>query len=341
MPAKAPQTPAALNSMRHLFSAAAAAPPTPDMQGLSSMLDASPSKAPKYGTLGDRMRASPEANELLSPSKSSPRKKVTLGSSPEKARRGVRRSHAAEVAVPVFSSPAKTSVPAPVPASPVATAPEQPAYEAELQVTVFDATAMDAQNEALAQALTEAEETDEAFAVTPVISEVILEEPAVEKEPADSPQLSDEAMPVVERNPSRSPRGHEAGPEAAPAPVAAEEAQVEVAAVEQPEPVDLSPSKTRASRRAASASPTKRTARSASPTKRAPQSSPVKRAAAAEVFAEETVPEVVEDAAAIVEEAQPEETAAEPGPASPAKPSRRTGGRKAKQAATEAISATL
>uniref|UniRef100_V5EAA3 Uncharacterized protein n=2 Tax=Kalmanozyma brasiliensis (strain GHG001) TaxID=1365824 RepID=V5EAA3_KALBG len=343
-PSQAPQTPAALNSVRHLFSAAAvAAPATPDMHGLGSMLDASPSKTPRYGSLGDRMRSSPEGSELLSPSKSSPRKKAILGSSPEKARRGVRRSQAAEVAVPAV----RADAPAAVPDQTSETATEQPAFEAELHVTMLDASAMDAQNEAIAQAFAateehavDAEEVLEDFAATSIIEDVILEEPAGEEELADEETAQVDASPVDD--PIEEAVAEPAVP-AARAPVAVEERAEEVSPVEQPATVEPSPSKTRASRRAASASPVKRTARSASPTKRALRSSPVKRGAASEVFAEETVQEAVQEPEAPVLEAQPEEAAAEPEAAaelevsSPAKPARKTGGRKAKQAATEAL----
>lgn len=127
-----PQTPAAFDTLRHLFSAPAA-PNTPDMQGLGTMLGESPSKSspskPQYGTLYDRMRANPEMAQLMS----SPTKPAT---SPRKPRSSVRRSQAAE-------SPARSATTRSVASTP------RPAFEAELHVTLFDTSVIDAQNEAM------------------------------------------------------------------------------------------------------------------------------------------------------------------------------------------------
>ena len=433
---QAPQTPAALNSVRHLFSAASAAPATPDMHGLASMLHtSSPEKPPHYGTLGDRMRANPEIVELLSPVKSSPQKKAAsnaspvksspvksspiksspvksspVKSSPVKSRRGVRRSEAAELLLPLpatpraqasrpdLPSPAVTPLPESVVAPPLETAPVQPAFEAELHVTMFDATAMDAENEAIAQAIvqaqedaaSEAAELEQAVqhqqeaeleqqaelekALAEQFAEEVQFEETVEEEPVPLPS-TEEVAPIelvaevaepVEEVDTAAEDVHtevvpEVLPEEVPAPVAAPvlaEESLPAASTEEQVSVEVSPSKTRASRRAASASPTKRTARSASPTKHAARSSPVKRApvTAAEVFAEKPAAEapVEEPAAELPVEAVAEQPTVQPRdeiesqpepeklePESPSKPTRRTTGRKAKQAATEAISATL
>ncbi|GAC94197.1 hypothetical protein PHSY_001768 [Pseudozyma hubeiensis SY62] len=359
-PLQPPQTPAALNSMRHLFSAASAAPATPDMQGLGDILQPNPEKPPQYGVLGDRMRANPEIVELLSPSRSSPRKKAMLGSSPVKGRRGVRRSQAAEVAVSTPATPRAAPAPCSAAATPVPAAVEPVAspmpagFEAELHVTMFDASAMDAENEALAQALTESEEQvvhdeqeSEAVAAEPTVAEDLENDDAMEEQPHASVQESEESEqssePITE-------------PEAAEVVNAAEEAdavsadvapvQEQLASPEKPAAAEASPLKPRASRRAASASPKKRTARSASPTKRALQSSPIKRSAAPAGPARDVLAPQTEISQETTEEAHTEEVHEEQDPveeeaSSPSKPTRRTGSRKAKQAAEEAITATL
>ncbi|KAJ9475917.1 FHA domain-containing protein [Pseudozyma hubeiensis] len=359
-PLQPPQTPAALNSMRHLFSAASAAPTTPDMQGLGDMLRSSPERAPQYGVLGDKMRANPEIVELLSPSRSSPRKKAMLGSSPVKGRRGVRRSQAAEIAVSTPATPRAAPAPflaaaTPVPAAVEPVASPMPAgFEAELHVTMFDASAMDAENEVLARALTDSEEQvvqdeheSEAVAVETTVAEDLENDDAMEEQPHASVQESEESeqasMPITE-------------PEAAEVAEVVEEAdavsadvapvQEQAASPEKRAVAEASPSKSRASRRAASASPTKRAARSASPTKRALQSSPIKRSAAPAAPAREVFAPNIEIAQETTEEAHKEEAQEEQHPveeevSSPSKPTRRTGSRKAKQAAEEAITATL
>ncbi|SPO31636.1 uncharacterized protein UTRI_06328_B [Ustilago trichophora] len=412
-----PQTPVALNSVRHLFSAASAAPAIPDMHGLASMLQtSSPEKPPQYGTLGDRMRANPEIVELLSPVKTSSKKKAALSSSPIKAspikaspvksspvksspvksspvksspvkgRRGVRRSEAAELLLPLpatpraiasrpdIPSPAVTPLPESVVVSPLEVAAVQPAFEAELHVTMFDATSMDAENEAIAQAFVQAHETEAPLAseveeqeqndeveqdaeveptpIQQIEEETQLEEAAEEEEPVALPKAEEVAQVEVLEGSAEPAQEVEvkiavdvteehAVPSAAPVIV---EENDSVASIEEQTPVDSSPYKTRASRRAASVSPTKRTARSASPTKRAARSSPVKRAdaAPAAIFAEEPNDKsVVLSAEQVQEEAEAQIKSDEVGPESPSKPTRRTGGRKAKQAAAEAISATL
>ncbi|SPO30398.1 uncharacterized protein UTRI_06328 [Ustilago trichophora] len=386
-----PQTPAALNSVRHLFSAASAAPATPDMHGLAYMLqENSPEKPPQYGTLGDRMRSDPEIVKLLSPVKTSPKKKGTpssspIKSSPVKGRRGVRRSEAAELLLPFpatpraiasrpdIPSPAVTPLPESVVASPLEAAAVQPAFEAELHVTMLDATSMDAENEAIAQAFVQAQETDaplvseveeqddkveqdaevEATPTEQIEEEIQLVKVAEEEEPVALPKAGEVAQVEMLEGPTEPVQEVEdvvtvevAEEPAVPvvAPIAAEEKAPSVD-IEVQTPVETSPSKSRASRRAASTSPTKRTARSASPSKRAARSSPVKHAVAApaaEIFAEEPFDNFIAlptEQAQGEDEAQPESDMV--GPESPSKPTRRTGGRKAKKAAAEAISATL
>lgn len=405
-PLQAPQTPAALNSVRHLFSAASAAPATPDMRGLGALLNPSPEKASKYGNLADKMRANPDIAELLSPSRSSPKKKAILGSvpSPVKGRRGVRRSQAAEIAAPAPVTPQARDYQLD-PASPTVTsslpsseAPPQvqPAFEAELQVTMFDASAMDAENEALAQALAESnvQEAHRVEAIEPIAAEPAindhLQEAAVQvQEPAsllESEELGQtlepihsvieevvheavveeqEAAPVLEgeelghvseslREPETLEvvKGTEEAirvPTADVVPVGAEQQEALNARSEEPAPVEASPAKTRTSRHAASASPVKGTARSTSPTKRALRSSPIKRSAAASTqvapgLAPETETaqeETMQEAAVPTEQSQPENELIEIGRSSASKPARRTAARKAKLAATEAISTTL
>lgn len=392
-PLQVPQTPAALNSVRHLFSAASAAPATPNMHGLANLLQPSPEKVPQYGTLGDRMRATnPEIVELLSPVKASPKKSTTAPSpSPTKSRRGVRRSQAAELAMPLPATPrAFTSRPeVPFVARPVEPAPAEPAYEAELHVTMFDATAMDAENEAIARAIAQAQEqeTAETFELEQAVEleheaelqqeadlektlaehfaeEAQLEE-AVEGEHASVAEAEEDAPVEVTEEATGAGQGVEAeavvevaeeDEVASPAGATSVDVSVPGEASQEQAFVEASPLKSRASRRAASSSPVKRAARSASPTKRTVRSSPVKRApvpvAAPEVFSPEPVVEkptetmveiVIESTARTQEEstAQAEQEATEPEPASPSKPTRRAAGRKAKQAATEAISATI
>lgn len=386
-PLQVPQTPAALDAVRHLFSASSAAPATPDMRGLGSMLNLSPEKTPRYGALGDKMRANPEIAELLSSSKSSPKKKAMLdATSPVKGRRGVRRSQAAEVAVAHPATPRTLGSRSDVASPAVTPLPtrvvEQPAFEAEMHVTTFDTSAMDAQNEALAQALSESEERVaeeveeivEPVAALEVVEEVLPEVYAEEEELAacqeseefrsvtDADAVQETEVEVVEETAAEAeaeaevvnetaPAAEEVSVPAVAATVAEVQQEVEAASPEKPAAVEASPSKPRASRRGACSSPIKRTGRSASPTKRTLRSSPVKRAAAAapaveapaasEVFAPETTQQDVEEVIVSAEEDQRAEAAVETESSSPTKPSRRTGGRKAKQAATEAISATL
>ncbi|CBQ71279.1 conserved hypothetical protein [Sporisorium reilianum SRZ2] len=354
-PLQIPRTPAALDSVRRLFSASAAAPATPDMRGLGTML-ASPQKTPRYGALGDKMRANPDIVELLSPSKS-PKKQGVLGAaSPAKGRRGVRRSQAAEVAATPRAVESRTdaAVPAVTPLSTRAVE-RGPAFEAELHVTVFDAAAMDAQNEVLAQAVCESQGTvDEVEPVEEAASAV--EEEALQvfapEQELVAPQENEDLAPVAEVAPEAAAEvveetATQPEAEAVPAPAVAEtivakQPEAAVASATEPLAVEASPAKTRASRRNASSSPVKRTARSASPTKRALRSSPVKRAAAAipaaEVF---TAQQAAEEVIAQAEDEQQAEAVVETEASSPTKPARRTGGRKAKQAATEAICATL
>lgn len=350
-----PQTPAALDSVRHLFSAASAAPATPDMRGLTSMLNASPEKTPQYGMLGDRMRANPGISELLLPSKQSP-KKQAAGLSPAKSRRGVRRSEAAESPVALPSTPrapARRSsaaiAPLPAPAEQVQTLP---AFEAELHVTTIDSSAMDAENEALAQAI-----ADSSAHLEPVWSRMANNEAAHAEEEIEEPQTVErvEEQPIPESAPTQSvvevPEPVQEAEAAEEIPVVAETPELgeatpsaddaAVESAEAPAAIEDSPVKPRTSRRAASASPVKRTARSASPTKRAAatRSSPVKRSAAppAEVVPEEIVVEAVQEAEPEFisqAEAVPEPEQTEP--ECPVKPVRRAGGRKAESAATEA-----
>ncbi|KAJ1024176.1 hypothetical protein NDA16_003015 [Ustilago loliicola] len=377
-PQMPPQTPAALDSVRHLFSAAANAPATPDKHGLGAMLQTSPEKPAQYGTLGDRMRADPEISQLLSPAKSSPKKKAMVAGSLAKSRKGVRRSEVAELPVTPRRDAAREEVASALPSPFVQAQREaQPEFEAELHVTMFDAREMDAQNEAIAQAYT-GTEVEEASILheepeleqEEVVQEAELEqdgefeqeqelqqeaepEQADEVEPTPVVQLDEDAQleKVAIKEPVALPEFDEpahveeeqvANPvhEAAvveklaveepicPTPAQVEEEPVIESTTEETEEplVETSPAKPRASRRAASASPTKRTVtRSASPTKRNTRSSPVKRSAPAPAPAPEPIK--------ISEEETPLE------PSSPTKPTRRTGGRKAKLAATEAISA--
>ncbi|SAM86132.1 uncharacterized protein UBRO_08535 [Ustilago bromivora] len=350
-PQMPPQTPAALNSIRHMFSAAAnTAPATPDMNGLATMLQTSPEKTAQYGTLGDRMRANPEISQLLSPANASRRKEAEVEASPIRGRRGVRRSEVAEMPVALPATP-KASVAREASSlpSPFVQAERDPelAFEAELYVTMFDAAEMDAQNEAITQAFAEAEEQqgseqggvleqeadlepeagfeqkaepeqiyrpdpDEELVQDAPLEEVATEEPVALSDTAEQAHVEEEQ--VVEPV-------HEAA--------IVEESVIEEPVVVEPVAAEPSPVKPRASRRATSESPTKRTAaRSDSPTKRNTRSSPVKRASAAEPngVSEE------EPSAPVVEEVPVESS-------SPTKPTRCTGGRKAKLAATEAISA--
>lgn len=350
-PQMPPQTPAALNSIRHMFSAAAnTAPATPDMNGLATMLQTSPEKTAQYGTLGDRMRANPEISQLLSPANASRRKEAEVEASPIRGRRGVRRSEVAEMPVALPATP-KASVAREASSlpSPFVRAERDPelAFEAELYVTMFDAAEMDAQNEAITQAFAEAEEQqgseqggvleqeadlepeagfeqkaepeqiyqpdpDKELVQDAPLEEVATEEPVALSDTAEQAHVEEEQ--VVEPV-------HEAA--------IVEESVIEEPVVVEPLAAEPSPMKPRASRRAASESPTKRTAaRSDSPTKRNTRSSPVKRASAAEPngVSEE------EPSAPVVEEVPVESSP-------PTKPTRRTGGRKAKLAATEAISA--
>lgn len=374
-----PQTPAALNSVRQLFSTASAAPATPDTDGLASMLHASPGKQPQYGTLGDRMRAKPEIVELLSPSTRSPRKKALLSPSPVKNRRGVRRSEAAEVVVPLPATPraraARPELPSPavtpLPA-PIQTVATRPAFEVELHVTTFDTASMTSEPQ---PAESQAEEANTAEA-SPLEEEQVslpfsehVDDIQVEEAPDQEPVVlaeheavaSRERMEVATEAVEQSYPQHEpsavtedvviaAGPDVGAAalnaaPTASEE-EIEVKSPEATNVSSASPAKPRTSRRAASASPTKRTARTASPVKRSVRSSPVKRvpAAAAEAFARGAA----EDSTAQLSGPAHEEPETETKPEqrsqeieTPTKPMRRLGGRKAKQAATEAITATL
>ncbi|SNX87870.1 uncharacterized protein MEPE_06581 [Melanopsichium pennsylvanicum] len=399
-PLREPQTPAALNSVRHLFSAYSAAPNTPDMQGLGGLLNEpnSPeqpaSSLQLYGTLGDRMRAAadPEIAQLLSPITST--KKKTSASPVKSTRRGVRRSEAAELVVPLPATPRAMAVRGELPSAAVTPLPEavveapfeneavqQGVFEAELHVTMIDTREMDAQNETIACAFaisqgkpTPAEEKE----FEDLRQEVELEQ-AVDAEVAPVEQLVHEtkSRQAVAEEFVAQPEGLEKVSEPAqeldaelvsvtPAeevvpPVVALAVAEEFApesATEEPEQLESSPSKSRASGRATSASPKKRAARS-SPVKRAPASKP-------EIFAEEIIAEhiaepavepatepatepVTETAKTLAE--RPPTTAREdltsgPEPTqsereSPTKPARRgPGSRKAKQAASSAISAT-
>lgn len=358
-----PQTPAALNSMRHLFSAASAAPGTPNMDGLASMLQPSPEKTPQYGVLGERMRAAnPEFSAILSPSKRSPAK-AALAASPSKPRRSVRRSEAAEVLVPVatiaapstplatpatpralpsmpdLATPAVTPLPTPV-------AEMQPAFEAELHVTMFDAAAMDAQNEVIAQALVDSEVTQVDAESQEVHAEAedaeSTADAAIEPEaaPVDDAQIEDVAV-AASPEPTHEETDVVADEQEVPAP----HEEIEAAAEEQeaPAPAEPSPTKTRTSRRAASVSPTKPRTRSVSPTKRATRSSPVKRAFAdtAPQPEAESAEEVATTAAEVFGQPEDAVEAEEDASESPSKATRRTGTRKAKAAASQAIAEVL
>ncbi len=342
-----PQTPAALNSMRHLFSAAAAAPGTPNMNGLASMLQPSPEKTPQYGVLGERMRAAnPEISAILSPSKRSPTK-AALAASPSKPRRSVRRSEAAEVLVPVatiaapptplatpttpralpsmpdLATPAVTPLPTPV-------AEVQPAFEAELHVTMFDAAAMDAHNEVIAQALVDSEVTQE---------DTEFQEDQAEADHAESTAdaaIEPEAAPVDDAH------IEDVAVAASPEPTH-EETEVVADEQEAPAPLEPSPTKTRASRRAVSVSPTKPRTRSVSPTKRATRSSPVERAFGdtAPQPEAESAEEVATTAAEVFGKPEDAVEAEKDASESPSKATRRTGTRKAKAAASQAIAVVL
>ncbi|CCF49117.1 hypothetical protein NDA10_000753 [Ustilago hordei] len=346
-PQMPPQTPAALNSIRHMFSAAAnTAPATPDMNGLATMLQTSPEKTAQYGTLGDRMRANPEISQLLSPANASRRKEAEVEASPIRGRRGVRSSEVAEMPVALPATPkasvAREASSLPSPFVQAEREPE-PAFEAELYVTMFDAAEMDAQNEAIIQAFAEAEEQQGSEQGGVLEQEADLEpeagfEQKAEPEPIYQPDPDEELVQdapleeVATEEPvalSDSAEQAHVEEEQVVEPVH-EAAIVKESVIEEPiivKPVAAEPSLVKP--RAASESPTKRTAaRSDSPTKRNTRSSPVKRASAAEpngVFEEESSAPVVEEV--------PVESS------SPTKPTRRTGGRKAKLAATEAISA--